>query len=83
MSWNRVQLGSVLANNRDGTPKKKPTFWMPPGKPIFIPEGDQMHARPIVMMNAPDKDDTLALILYRNQLVGRFQGEEKVLIEME
>lgn len=82
MSWINAQIGSVLTKNRDGSDKPKPKFWMPPGKPIYIPEGTQNHARPVMIMNAEDPKQSLTLTLYRNQLVGHFQGDRKVLVEL-
>ena len=83
MAWANMTVGSMLTKNRDGTLKAEPSLWLPPGKPMFIPDCKHDHARPLVLLTADDPKDTFSLIVYRDQLIGRFRGQEKTLVDFD
>lgn len=83
MQWTNAQLGAMLTKNRDRTDKAKPILWLPGDKPVFIPDDDKLHGRPLFYLTGDRAEDTFAIMIFRERLVGVYQGIEKTLVSCD
>lgn len=81
MTWTHAQPGAMMTKDINGTPKARPTLWLPKDRRLFIPDTDQDHARPFVLLQSDDPEQTFSLILHQTQILGEFRGKRKVLVE--
>lgn len=82
MTWTHADTGSYLSREIDGTDKSEPTLWLPKERQLFIPETDQDHGRPVIVLKGDDPETTFALVLFRNRIEGRHRGTHKTLVEI-
>lgn len=82
MTWTHAHTGSYLTHDQTGAQKPKPTLWLPHDRKLYIPEGAQDHARPIVVLQGDETTVSFTLMLYQRQIMGQYQSNRKVLVEL-
>jgi hypothetical protein len=82
MAWTRARLGVYLTRNPDGSTKDEPLFWVPPKASFSIPEAGREHGRPVLFLNGGDPGEAFFMILDRDGITAKYQGEVRRLVEL-
>ena len=82
MTWTHALTGSYLTHDQTGAPKPAPTLWLPEQRRLFIPDGEQEHARPVIVLRGEGDVPPFGLMLYRDRIEGQFKDQRKTLVTL-